>query len=621
MKLSILTGLVLATSFCAAFNPRPFDGALRRRQSPNDNTSSLQVDLGYAIYEGLSNEESGVNEWKGIRYAAPPIGNLRWQAPQTPAFNRSSIISANGIPHQCPQASANFGIDTATLEEANGPSASEDCLFLNVFAPTQNPQNLPVFVWIHGGGYGQGNGSQNLADIIRTNNDSFIGVSIQYRLGAFGFLSSDEVNRFGVPNAGIRDQTFALQWVQSYIHLFGGNASQVTIAGLSAGGGSVMLQAMAYGGTLGTSLFTNAIAASPYLPMQYGYNDWVPSQSYYAFAAAAGCLSGFAYGSPTSAKSVFKCLVEKDTAILQNASAFISASGTYGSWGFLPVTDGRFIQQLPSVQLQKKQVNGLRVLSGNNALEGPSFVPQNITSEDELVSWIQEVFPLFTEDDISKVLRYYPGSNATDDMNAVDYATSGYTGATASNVSSIATGQQQRANNIYAETTFVCPSYWLAEAYTNKGREGWKYQYSVPAALHGTDQTGYFGPESMPQQGPDFIRAFMTIFGNFITQDNPAISASIAAGNSSTTASSNNQSLIDWPAYTNASPYQLNLNETGGEEYSAVGVTFNGTPLNVTQYRNPGLRNNFTLVDAFSWEGGRGTRCDFWRSVGPIVPE
>ncbi|KAH7383590.1 carboxylesterase type B [Cadophora sp. MPI-SDFR-AT-0126] len=620
MNLSILIGLVFSSSLVVSFNPSPFDEALRRRQPTNSNASSLQVDLGYSIYQGFYNEASNINEWKGIRYAAPPIGNLRWQAPQTPTINRSSIISASSIPYQCPQSPPNVGIYTPTAEQVNGPSASEDCLFLNVFAPTQNVQNLPVFVWIHGGGYGSGNGSQNLEDIIRTNNNSFIGVSIQYRLGAFGFLSSDEVNRFGVPNAGIRDQTFALQWVQSYIHLFGGNASQVTIAGESAGGGSVMLQAMAYGGTLGTSLFTNGIAASPYLPLQYGYNDWVPSQSYYAFAEAAGCLSGYAFGSPTGAKPIFKCLVEKDTATLQNATAFISGSGTYGSWAFLPVTDGKFIQQLPSAQLQKKQVNGLRVLSGNNALEGPYFVPQNITSEEDLVSWIQNLLPLFTEDDISKLLRYYPGSNATDDMNAVEYATSGYAGATANDVSSIATGQQQRANNIYAETTFVCPAYWLAEAYTNNGREAWKYQYSVPAALHGADTTGYFGPAD-PTQGPDLLRAFMTIFGNFITENNPSISASIAAGNSSTGAASSSQSLIDWPAYTNANPYQLNLNETGGEEYSSVATSFDGTPLNVTQYRGPGLRNNFTLVDAYSWEGGRGIRCDFWRSVAPIVPE
>ncbi|KAG4439449.1 hypothetical protein IFR05_005061 [Cadophora sp. M221] len=618
MKFSIFAALAFASASFASLNPRPFDEAPKRRQSTNPY--SLQVDLGYSIYEGFYSETSGVNEWRGIRYAAPPTGNLRWQAPQAPDLNRSNIISASGIPYQCPQAPANYGINPIPLEAINGPSASEDCLFLNVFATANNTRNMPVLVWIHGGGYGQGNGSYDLAELIRTNNGNFIGVSIQYRLGAFGFLSSDEVNRFGVLNAGIRDQTFALQWVQSYIHLFGGNASQVTVAGESAGGGSVMLQAMAYGGTLGTSLFTNAIAASPYLPMQYDYNDWVPSQSYYAFAEAAGCLSGYAFGSPTSAKPIFKCLIEKDTATLQNASAFISGSGAYGTWGFLPVTDGKFIQQLPSVQLQKKQVNGLRVLSGNNALEGPFFVPQNITTEAALASWIQDVFPSFTEDDISKVLRYYPGSSDTDSTSAVKYATSGYIGATAINVSSIATGHQQRANNIYAETTFVCPSYWLAEAYTNNGREAWKYQYSVPAALHGTDIPAYFGP-GMPNLGPEFIRAVMTIFGNFITQDNPSIPTSIAAGNSSTASSKANQSMIDWPPYTNANPYQMNLNQTGGEEYSTVGTMFGGTPLNVTQYRDPGLKNNLKLVDAFSWEGGRGVRCNFWRSMGPIVPE
>lgn len=99
--------------------------------------------------------------------------------------------------------------------------------------------------------------------------------------------------------------------------------------------------------------------------MQYDYNAWVPSQSYYAFAQYAGCLPGYAVGSPAEKQTIFQCLVGKDTHILQNASAAISASGNYGTWaGFLPVTDGKFIQQLPSQQLAKKMVNGLRILSG-----------------------------------------------------------------------------------------------------------------------------------------------------------------------------------------------------------------------------------------------------------------
>ena len=123
-----------------------------------------------------------------------------------------------------------------------------------------------------------------------------------------------------------------------------------------------MLQTMAYGGSLGTSLFQNAFASSPYLPEQYGYADWVPSQSYYAFANYAGCFTGTAYGFETKPQTIFECLVTKDTHTLQNASFYISSTANYGVWGFLPVTDHVLIQDLPSQQLAQKRVNGQRLL-------------------------------------------------------------------------------------------------------------------------------------------------------------------------------------------------------------------------------------------------------------------
>ena len=98
--------------------------------------------------------------------------------------------------------------------------------------------------------------------------------------------------------------------------------------------------------------------------MQYGYADFVPSQSYYAFASALGCFGPPALPQSNSSASIFQCLVGKDTEALQNASATISASSRYGTWAFLPVTDGVFTQQLPSQQLLKKQVNGNRLLVG-----------------------------------------------------------------------------------------------------------------------------------------------------------------------------------------------------------------------------------------------------------------
>lgn len=605
-----LCAVLAVNGLAASFNNKPFDTFLSKRQNTDTNKSSnLVVDLGYEQYQGVSNASTGLHTWKGIRYAAPPTGQLRWQPPHTPAVNRGQILPGDTLPQNCPQSG------DAPYQQGSNFTGNEDCLFLSVYAPA-NATNLPVLVWIHGGGYGAGMGNEDLSLIINTNNNNFVGVAIQYRLGAFGFMSSDEIHRRGTVNAGLLDQTFALQWVQNYISLFGGNASQVTISGESAGGGSVMLQAMAFGGTIGESLFSNVIAASPYLPMQYNYGDYVPSQSYYAFAQAVGCFPGLPINN--TANSIFDCLVSKDTQTLQNASSFISASGRYGTWAFLPVTDGAYIQQLPSQQLLRKQVNGLRMLSGNNANEGPAFTPQNIVTEADFITFLRNTFPQFTEDDISRVLRYYPSTNASVMLATPKFATTGNSTPTALNESTFGTGQQQRADNVYAETTFVCPSYWVAEAFTNNGREAYKYQYSVIGAQHGADVVGYFGPAT-PNQGTDFERAFMTLWGNFITANNPSISASIAAGSNGSSASIASNPITNWPAYTVANPYQINLNETGGQAFSAP--SFSQQAPNITEFEGSGLRNDFSLVDAYSWEGGRGARCDFWRSVAPIVPE
>ena len=376
------------------------------------------------------------------------------------------------------------------------------------------------------------------------NDNGFIGVGIQYRLGAFGFLSSDEVSRFGVANAGLRDQFFALQWVQGYIHLFGGNASQVTVAGESAGAGAVMLQSMAFGGELGESLFSNIIAASPYLPTQHRYNAWVPSQAYYAFAEQVGCFAGVAFGNTVHYSTIFECLVNTSTSTLMEANALVSGSGMYGTWAFLPVTDGAFIKQVPTQQFLQHRVNGARVLSGNNANEGPDFVPQNITTEAAVVSWLHEIFPMFTVDDVAKVLLYYP-STAIEVSNAMAVLDA------ANPSSNDAAIQQQRANDIYSESVFVCPSYWLAEAYSTNNRQAFKYQYSVLPALHGTDFNAYFG-RPVPYLGAKFMSYFQRIWGNFIRHNNPSVDDGEGV------VDENVEAVNTWPMFSNGNPVQVN---------------------------------------------------------------
>ncbi|KAK7745976.1 hypothetical protein SLS53_002696 [Cytospora paraplurivora] len=315
-------------------------------------------------------------------------------------------------------------------------------------------------VWIHGGGYGTGQGNNEFWELMGTNASKFILVLIQYRLGAFGFLSSgDMVFHGGTPNAGLYDIHFSLKWVQDHIKEFGGDKRRVTVSGESSGAGAVMLLTIANGGGDGNSLFNNAIVASPYLPTQWDFDGSEPTQAYHRLATEVGCADE--RGRRLLNQSTFECLVSVDSFTLQNASAHVSSGRDvpYGHWAFLPVTDGAILQERPSVQLAAKQVNGLRLLSGtlaktfkNNANEGPGFVPQDIETASDFDRYTKGLFPLMSTGDLEQLDKAYlipptvPGPL---------YSTLGSSGPTALNQSEYAIGQQQRANNLYAETTIA----------------------------------------------------------------------------------------------------------------------------------------------------------------------
>lgn len=114
----------------------------------------------------------------------------------------------------------------------------------------------------------------------------------------------------------------------------------------------------------------------------------------------------------------------------------------------------------------------------------------------------------------------------------------------------------------------------------------------------------------------DILTQITGIWGNFVTSSNPSISATIANGANSTNASASNPAT-NWPPFSIYAPYQININETGGTPFSTEVVP----GVNATELAGPGLMNNITLVNAWTWEAGRGYRCDFWRSVAAIVPE
>jgi para-nitrobenzyl esterase len=208
--------------------------------------------------------EHGVASWKGIPFAAPPVGALRWRAPQ-PAAAWSGVRQATEYGHDCMQLP--FPSDAAPL----GTAPAEDCLYANVWKPSASKPakkgGLPVIVWIYGGGFVNGGSSPPTYAGARLARQGVVVVSFNYRLGRFGFFAHPGLTRESgdgvVGNYGYMDQLAALQWVQRNVAAFGGDPAQVTIIGESAGGMSVnALLTSPLSSSNGQGLFARAVVLS-----------------------------------------------------------------------------------------------------------------------------------------------------------------------------------------------------------------------------------------------------------------------------------------------------------------------------------------------------------------------
>jgi para-nitrobenzyl esterase len=191
----------------------------------DDNQPNLIRDTIYGQVEGTIDEATNGFVWRGIRFAKSPAGDLRWRPPQEPE-KWEGVIEAKQAPPQCIQ--------------GTGIKGEEDCLFLNIYRPNSEANSLPVYVWIHGGANSAGS-APDLSLFAKEAN--LVVVSIQYRLGPFGFFKHDALNT-GDPldsgNYGLLDQMLALGWVKNNISFFGGDPKNVTAAGESAGAHDVL---------------------------------------------------------------------------------------------------------------------------------------------------------------------------------------------------------------------------------------------------------------------------------------------------------------------------------------------------------------------------------------------
>src|SRR6516164_5621133 len=206
----------------------------------------------------LGTDDGEIKAWKGIRYAAPPIGDLRFRVPEPPQ-RWTEVADATFFGPACPQPTLpNIPLDL-------GAPQDEDCLRLNIWASadTEPGDAKPVMVWLHGGAYVLGASSQPLYDGRRlVSGGDVVVVTVNYRLGALGFLDLSSFNTPGRPfdsNIGLHDVLAALRWVRDNIAAFGGDPHRVTLFGESAGAGIVttLLTSPAAEG-----LFTGAIAQS-----------------------------------------------------------------------------------------------------------------------------------------------------------------------------------------------------------------------------------------------------------------------------------------------------------------------------------------------------------------------
>ncbi len=202
---------------------------------------------------------NGINVFRGLPFAAPPVGAMRWREPQT-AERWTAVRQATATGPSCIQKPG------MSLENGGDPgSLDEDCLYLNVFSPrVERAARLPVMVWIHGGALSFGSGGLPIYDGSALARRDVVVVTMNYRLGALGLFAHPALDREtpgGPVNFGLLDQIAALHWVRENIAAFGGDPAQVTVFGQSAGAQSV-LALMA--SPLASGLFQGAIAESPY---------------------------------------------------------------------------------------------------------------------------------------------------------------------------------------------------------------------------------------------------------------------------------------------------------------------------------------------------------------------
>ncbi|KAF7375647.1 Carboxylic ester hydrolase [Mycena sanguinolenta] len=475
------------------------------------------VTLNYGVFQGAVN--GNLSTFLGVPFAKPSV---RFSLPERPALLHG-VQNATAFGPACPQQALTLPPPIPPLVSEG--QVSEDCLKLNVFAPksAKPGSNLPVFVWIYGGGFEIGNSPDTevrpVVERSLATGEPIIIVTPNYRVSAFGFLAGKEVGDAGISNLGLRDQIFALEWVQEHIQAFGGDPNRVVIGGPSAGAISTGLLLLSNKRFEPTDLFRGAFMLSG-SPITTG--SVTDGQPYYdGLVAANNC---------TRSSDTLDCLrrvpFDAFMATVNDTTNLFSYSSLQNIWR--PRVDGDIVIQDPLISVSKGLYANIPIISGDSDDEGTEFSlsNDNITTNEEFLDYIHSNYlSNSTSVQIAKLGTLYP--NDPTQGSPFDTGTANQL-----------TPQFKRLAAFQGDYLFVGggASFWNTHRRRKMHGVVNKHGKSTPilGAAHGSDVPLWFPPSI--SNATDFVPVDALI--NFINTLNP--NRSLKAHNTST---------IYWPKW------------------------------------------------------------------------
>ncbi len=456
-----------------------------------------QVKVEQGFVQGII--ENDLTVFKGIPFAAPPVGELRWKAPQ-PAANWDTVLLANKYA-------------PAPMQGGNPPSGkSEDCLYLNIWTPAQSAkEKVPVLVWIYGGGFSFGSTGEPGYDGTKLAKKGVVLVSIAYRVGQLGFLAHPELGAENPNhvsgNYGLLDMIAGLQWIQENIATFGGDPGKVTIFGESAGGIAV---SMLCASPLAKGLFHGAISQSggSFGPTR---ETTYPGENMKTLKVAEA--EGLAYAESIGVKSI-----EELREI--PAEKLPMGMGMGGGW---PIVDGYVIPDDQYKMYEAGNYNDTPILVGYNSDEGASFT--RTKDPKAFTEAVQQRYGKFAD----ALLEAYPVSESTVPKTARDLA---------------------------RDAAFGWQTWSWARLHSQTGKSKVYYYYfdQHPDYPEDSPQYGYGSPH-----GQDVAYVFMHV--NADNESDVALSDAMGTywTNFALYGDPNGEGVPEWPAFSDANPEVMYL--------------------------------------------------------------